>query len=1351
MPVFDNFESYPPGTSIDGNDGGSNWGGSWDGAGGQSIIDTSANRLEFLASNGLSIRSDTTLEITGNNNRIATRPLSGSFDGDDTYLSMLVRFQGTPGNNDFLVFWLQNPDFGDSPQFGIKVNEGGGGARDFFIRLDRDANYSTEFEPGQTYLLVARFSKNSQDYYEQGRLWVNPQCTDSPPPTASANILSNPASKVSEVTELGLRSENISGDASVQVGQVAAGEQWSDVVRCECFQNGLEATFYNNYDSADPFPETPDLTRLDPTINFNWGNGSPDPAINDNQFAVQWQGTIEVPETGNYEFIARTDDGVRLWVDNLDDPLIDDWNDRAVDESSETITLQAGQRYGIRMQYYENGGQAEARLRWRRPDGTEEIIPEEFLFGCLPVASPVLESASAICGSSDLVELTFTQSDRSRPLLQSSLENTSFYSVESVAGGETFNVIDANAGANGYSVVLQLDSDLDRESTYRVNVADVQDVGGSVIDPNPSEFEFAAAGDGLITEYWNNRNLAGAPELTGLSDQILFDWGSGSPVPGTINADRFSVRWTGFIVPPETGNYVFRTRTDDGVRLYVNDLSAPMINEWRDQSPTNHDSGTVYLEEGRSYSFRMEMYENQGGAVAQLRWNRPGPGGFEVVPESAFFSCPDTGKVLDHFRISHGGLGVTCQPSLVSFEARDTAGDLLTDFDGQVQLSTSTGDGFWQDAGSSTGSLSIVPGDSGQASYQFTPADGGVVTFGLRHTQAATVNLGITDGDVSELPSADPDIVFQEAGFIFHRASDFAQPIPTQVSGRPSSAAPGAQDLRLTAVRENDKTGACEAFLVGEQSVTVGSVCESPGSCALDNALEVNGSNVASNSAGNTGNASTVNMDFGDESTSSAPLSLRYPDAGRISLFARAPLVDDQGTPTGEFIAGSSGLFTVVPAGFCLEPVSSLLQCATVDAECSVGAAAGEVFAMRLAAVNWTEDGETNAEFCGNPVTPNFAHSGLEITSQLLAPASGDVGEMLTENADILPSDEGAAQFNQSVSEVGVFDFAMTPGSPYFGETLPGTNSAPVGRFTPASFGVSLSDAGGLGAACTGTPGFTYTGQTFDWLMEPEVRITPLAADGTSTTGNYLIGAFNKLTVSGISRTDPERDQVRRLVDDSDFVEVDYDSAPGVLSSDMTEQAIFYRYSDAERFEMIKSVNSRTEPFFPVLAFEIDSVVDDDGISALPASDPLLNFQPAAAGDIRYGRLEMSNVYGPETADSLSMPFRVTYWDGNRFTLNSTDSCTPWNKTVPSPLANDQTFHDLADEGDEGIFDSGIGQPLTLEPKGNRGEERIVWEMPIWLQSDWSENGVLENPSALATFGVYRGHDRIIYWREVSE
>ncbi|KMQ73544.1 DUF6701 domain-containing protein [Marinobacter subterrani] len=1345
LPVFDDFETYTPGT-ITGLDGGTGWGGSWQGNSGQSIVDTSANPLLFQASNGLSIRSQTTLEVDGNNDRVASRALSGAFSGDQVYLSMLVRFQGAPGNNDFLGFWVQRPGFGDSPQFGVKVNEGGSGNADFFVRLDTSAAYSTDFQAGQTYLLVARFDKNSGNFYDRGRLWVNPQCTDSPPPTPSATIFRNPSNKVTEITELGFRSENLGGGESIQVGQVAAGESWSDVVQCTCYQNGLEATFYNNYQSNQPFPDSPVLTRLDPGVDFDWANGSPDPVVDDNDFAVQWQGAIEVPETGMYEFRTRTDDGVRLWVEDLTfgAAVIDDWNDQsAADNTSDAVRLEAGRRYAIRMQFYENGGQAVAELQWNRPGGGGfEIIPEANLFACLPVSAPTLQSASAVCGASDLLRVKFDQSSRTRMLDGASVEDTSFYSIEALGSGASIGVESASLESSGYSVLLNLSTPLSSEETYEITVSDIQDVGGVAMSPNPATVEFEASSTGLSTFYWNNRDLNGPTVAQEVSATIDEDYGGGSPIPGTVNNDRFSIRWTGYIVPAVTGDYRFRTRTDDGVRLWVQDLSNPIINEWVDQSPTNHESGVLTLQQGQAYALKMEMYENGGGAVAQLFWDTPASSGFEVVPASALFNCPEAANALDHFRIISGGNSVTCSPAPVTIQASDANGQPVTDYTGTVNLSTSTGLGDWLAGTGAGGTLARGSGNSGRAAYSFSAADSGVVTLNLRHTLADTVNVNVADGSTGELDSFDPDIVFAETGFIFHQAGDLGSQIQSLVAGKDSSIAPGGQNLQLTAVRTNDDTGACEAFLTGPQDVEVGYVCESPGTCALTDALRVNGQTVASNNNGGISNTGTVSLDFGDSSTSSASLVLNYADAGRLSLFARKPLLDAEGNPTGGEIAGSSNAFVSVPAGFCITATDTNSGCTGDPANCSVLTSAGSDFPVSYQAVAWQQAGESGAEFCiGNPVTPAFERLNINIAHELVAPAGGETGTFAPQQSSFSSGGGGTSDQLQRISEVGVFKIRIPEGQSYLGNALPGGKSASIGRFIPARFGVTLASAGEIGPACVGTPGFTYTGQDSGWQVEPEVLIAALNEQDEVTT-NYTRGDFQKLQAADVLRALPDTDSSQQQADNTGPLDVTVSAQPANLLALTTSPGrMAYEFSSADTLTYPKTKVSQVAPFNPSLTFAINQVVDSDNVSG--ATSLPISFQPLADLDIRYGRWFMENVYGPETIPELEMPFQAQYWAGARFELNEVDNCSVWDTTNVTGTTD---HHSLV--AASGTLSSGTGGPLVLEPDGSQGTDTLIWEVPVWLQHFWNDAATLQNPTATATFGVYRGHDRVIYWQE---
>jgi hypothetical protein len=136
---------------------------------------------------------------------------------------------------------------------------------------------------------------------------------------------------------------------------------------------GLSATYFNNAD----FTGTT-LTRVDPTVNFSWGSGGPAATIGADTFSARWTGQVEAPFTGTYTFYTQSDDGVRLWVNG--EQLVNRWTNHAVREDARTISLSAGQRYDVRMEYYENTGTATAKLLWSHASITKAAIPSTRLY-----------------------------------------------------------------------------------------------------------------------------------------------------------------------------------------------------------------------------------------------------------------------------------------------------------------------------------------------------------------------------------------------------------------------------------------------------------------------------------------------------------------------------------------------------------------------------------------------------------------------------------------------------------------------------------------------------------------------------------------------------------------------------------------------------------------------------------------------------------------------------------------------------------------------------------------------------------------------------------------------------------
>ena len=119
------------------------------------------------------------------------------------------------------------------------------------------------------------------------------------------------------------------------------------------------------------------LTRVDPGINFNWGSGAPDPTVGADNFSVRWTGELEVPFTSDWTFTTSCNDCVRLWVDNQ--LLFDKWGEQSGVEWTGTINLTEGKKYSIVMEYYENTGDAYAKLYWNSPSWLSPYQPKQII------------------------------------------------------------------------------------------------------------------------------------------------------------------------------------------------------------------------------------------------------------------------------------------------------------------------------------------------------------------------------------------------------------------------------------------------------------------------------------------------------------------------------------------------------------------------------------------------------------------------------------------------------------------------------------------------------------------------------------------------------------------------------------------------------------------------------------------------------------------------------------------------------------------------------------------------------------------------------------------------------------
>ncbi len=226
---------------------------------------------------------------------------------------------------------------------------------------------------------------------------------------------------------------------------------------------GIRGNYYQgmNFDSIA-------LTRIDPQINFAWGDGEPDPAVGADNFSCRWTGEVEAAFTETYTFYTMSDDGVRLWIDGQQ--LVDNWTDHGTTENKGTINLIAGNTYSVVMEMYENDGGAVAELRWSSPHTPKQLIPQAAL--SLPV------KASRANPSNGVVDVKQAQI-----LSWSAGEAAASHDV--YFGTDADAVKNADASTAEYKGSRQLGSEsydpgkLEWDTTYYWRVDEVED-GGTI-------------------------------------------------------------------------------------------------------------------------------------------------------------------------------------------------------------------------------------------------------------------------------------------------------------------------------------------------------------------------------------------------------------------------------------------------------------------------------------------------------------------------------------------------------------------------------------------------------------------------------------------------------------------------------------------------------------------------------------------------------------------------------------------------------------------------------------------------------------------------------------------------------
>jgi cytochrome c553 len=141
--------------------------------------------------------------------------------------------------------------------------------------------------------------------------------------------------------------------------------------------------------------------------------------------------------------------------------------------------------------------------------------------------------------------------------------------------------------------------------------------------------------EGLKGSYYKSRRFRdGEKGLERVDAGVGFDFGRESPAPDKLDPLAFSIRWTGSVFAPETGEYELVVKTEHAARLYLNDDERPLIDAWVKSGTDTEFKATIYLLGGRTYPLRLEWSKaTQGVDDSDKKKKKPDPAPASIALE----------------------------------------------------------------------------------------------------------------------------------------------------------------------------------------------------------------------------------------------------------------------------------------------------------------------------------------------------------------------------------------------------------------------------------------------------------------------------------------------------------------------------------------------------------------------------------------------------------------------------------------------------------------------------------------------------------------------------------------------
>ncbi len=698
---------------------------------------------------------------------------------------------------------------------------------------------------------------------------------------------------------------------------------------------------------------------------------------------------------------------------------------------------------------------------------------------------------------------------------------------------------------------------------------------------------------------------------------------------------------------------------------------------------------------------------------------------------------------IDHFRIIHTGQGVTCSAESVTILACNNAdcSELFTD-PVQATLSPAT-----------------VSGGGGWVGGNVINFSGGSTTVEIRKNQPGSITLGVSGSSPTTKPFATTLCQTGGGWSASHCSTTFAD--SGFVIDVPDFIANSSATATIKAVKTSDASLQCvPEFANVDKTINFWSSYIAPDSSSVvgSPAVSINTEEIGKSQA----LASAIPMTF--NASGEASFTLNYPDAGKMQLNAR---YQGSGTEDGLLMVGSDQ-FVSFPKYLQISASNSQSdngQCTTANTSCEVFAAAGEPFDLLVTAY-----GE------GDVVTPNYQHGNMALTHALVAPALGQAGTLSTASYQQVPIVGGTNTVEQSVSEVGVFNFTVTPQGAFQGSnayTIAAASTGNIGRFIPAYFAVSPMTVA-LEAACSaGAQPFTYLGQSFGYASNSPLGLylQPKSGSGSDTL-NYLIGDWWRY-----NNTWERREYIN--------------NRNGLLIEKLNSDTEVIRQSPSTSGVILINEQLRYQkPANPIIPFNTDfslrlfaedlldeggalikkaDLKDEDGVCYRASySTECLDYtfnNIDQAMPLYWGRVVVEDVAGFEN-QQLKQKIASEYYTTSGFVTNTHDGCTQLPALTPSSFSSDNFSVNQAGLLPTVVvtYENQTNGPLLLDKGlsaldysapglGNRGVIKALLDLEThglpWLRTyhqqslSWQKSAV-----GLAQFGFYSGSNRVIWWRE---